>query len=64
MSSLIRLRTVMERTALSRSSIYAMAALGKFPQPIKIGVRASAWLQSEIDDFIEARVRESRGGQS
>ena len=62
--SLIRIRAVQERTSLSRSSIYAMAARGKFPQPIKVGRRASAWLESEVQAFIEAKIRESRGGQS
>jgi len=63
--SLIRIRTVMQQTGLSKSSIYAMAASRppQFPQPIKIGKRASAWLDSEIQAFIEARIRESRGGQ-
>jgi prophage regulatory protein len=60
--SLIRIRTVMKQTGLSKSYIYSLAALGQFPRPIKIGVRASAWLQSEIDAHVQARIRESRGG--
>ena len=48
----IRLPQVMARVGLSKSSIYAMAAAGTFPQPVAIGARARGWLQSEIADFI------------
>jgi prophage regulatory protein len=58
--SLIRIHTVKELTSLSKSSIYAMVAVGKFPRPIKIGARASAWVKSEVQDFIQERIRDSR----
>ena len=38
-----RLRDVMRITALSRSTIYRRIAEGRFPAPIHLGGRASAW---------------------
>lgn len=55
--SLLRLPRVLERTGLSRTHLYRLAALGNFPAPVKISHRASAWLESEINDWIDARVR-------
>ena len=49
-----RLRDVMRITALSRSTIYRRIAEGRFPEPVHLGGRASAWqcasLQLWIDD--------------
>ena len=45
---------------ISRSHAHALAAQGKFPKPIKLGSRASGWLESEINDWLAERVAESR----
>lgn len=49
-----RLRDVMRITALSRSTIYRRVAEGRFPAPVHLGGRASAWqgiaLQLWIDN--------------
>lgn len=49
-----RLRDVMRITALSRSTIYRRISEGRFPPPVHLGGRASAWqsaaLQAWIDD--------------
>jgi prophage regulatory protein len=31
---------------------------GKFPKPVKGAGKANAWVESEIDDYIAARIRE------
>lgn len=59
---LLRLPQVKQRTGLSRSSIYLRIPRGEFPFPIKLGRRAVAWLESEIDEWIIDRVNASRGG--
>jgi prophage regulatory protein len=59
--ALIRLPEVKQRTGLSRSSIYALAARGEFPRPISLGRRSVAWVASEISRWIEARIRAARG---
>lgn len=50
-----RLPDVKAVTGLSRSSIYAFIAGGKFPPPLKLGTRSSGWLESEIDDWLTER---------
>lgn len=60
-SRLLRWRQVSERTGICRSHAHALVAKGKFPKPIKIGDRASAWIASEIEEWIEQRIADSRG---
>ncbi|MBL8527558.1 MAG: AlpA family transcriptional regulator [Burkholderiales bacterium] len=54
---LIRLREVVARTGRSRSMIYSDP---QFPRPIKIGPRASAWLESEVSEWVAARIAAAR----
>lgn len=55
-AQLLRLPAVIERTGLSRSSIYRNEAAGAFPHRVKIGERAAAWLAADIDRWIAGRV--------
>ena len=50
----LSLREVEFRTSLKRSTLYA---LPEFPRPVKITVRRSAWLASQVDAWIDSRVR-------
>jgi prophage regulatory protein len=58
---LLRRPDVERRTGYSRSSIYAMMEAGDFPRPVKLGPRAVAWVESEVDAWISARI-EARDG--
>lgn len=58
--TVLRLPQVRQRVGLSRSTIYALAACGRFPVPIKLGSRAAGWLASEIDAWLAARIHASR----
>jgi prophage regulatory protein len=60
--SFLRLPQVRQRTGLSRSSLYAKILHGEFPPPINLGARAVGWLESEVDEWINDRVSDSRGG--
>ena len=55
MPKLVRLEAVKELTGLSRSTIYADPT---FPRQVKIGQRAVAWVESEIREWVEARIAE------
>lgn len=55
-----RLPTVIERTGLSRSTIYKLIADGNFPKPISLGRRAVGWLESDIEGWLEDRIKASR----
>lgn len=52
-SRIVRLPEVMERTSLSRSTIYRYIALGKFPKSKPLGVRAVGWRDSEISEWVD-----------
>ena len=54
---LLRLPAVLERTGLGRSALYALMLAGKFPRPLRIGARAVAWLEDEVDEWIRKRPR-------
>ncbi|WP_133648418.1 helix-turn-helix transcriptional regulator [Paraburkholderia flava] len=50
----IRLPELMERTGLPESTIYWRMNHGTWIRPVKIGLRAVAWLAHEIDALCEA----------
>ena len=54
--SVCRLPAVKAQTGLSRSTIYALMAEGRFPKPIKLGERAVGWAEAEVSAWIEARM--------
>ncbi len=56
----LRLKEVMAITALSRSSIYKFMSEERFPQTISLGDRAVAWLESEVEEWMEEKLQ-SRG---
>ncbi|HHQ4305296.1 helix-turn-helix transcriptional regulator [Serratia fonticola] len=58
--SLIRLPDVQRRTGYSKAWIYRLMSQGKFPTSVKIGTRAIAFVESEIDEWVNERIAESR----
>ena len=53
---LIRRKEVQTKTGLCASSIYALMNQGKFPHPIHLSIRRVAWIESEVDLWIEERI--------
>ena len=53
---MLRIRVVCEMTGLSRSSIYQLEADGNFPKRVAISERAVAWVQSEVHEWLAARI--------
>jgi len=45
----------MEKSGLRRDSVYRGAREGWFPKPVKLTERASGWLETEIDTWLEQR---------
>ena len=62
MPRFIRRKAVEERTGLARSTIYQMVNEGRFPRPVRLGGRAVAWLETEVDDWVDARITERGEG--
>ena len=57
---ILRLTDVIAMTGLSRSTIYLRMVQGKFPKKINLGSRAVGWISSEVNEWIDERIRESR----
>ena len=53
---LIRLREVLHRTGLSRSTVYRRMEFEQFPKPYPLGGRIVAWAESEIDQWIAEKL--------
>jgi prophage regulatory protein len=49
---IIRLKTVLARTGLSRSTLYRKIAEGTFPPQVKISVHGAGWHESAINGWI------------
>lgn len=59
----LRWPEVQKRTGLCRSHVHTLARKGEFPKPIKLGGRASGWMESEVSTWIEDRIASSREPQ-
>ncbi|MGZ5029030.1 MAG: helix-turn-helix transcriptional regulator [Methylobacter sp.] len=55
-SNIIRLRRVIEKTGLSRSTIYKLINLGDFPKKIKLSERTMGFLESDVDAWIKSKI--------
>lgn len=56
---LIRLPEVKSRVGLGRSTIYRLMDMGIFPRARKLGPRAIAWSEAEIDGWIADKLTDS-----
>ena len=64
----IRLSEVMSRTGYGRTSIYRKMEDGSFPKSLKLGgppkdpnefdSRAIAWIEGEVDQWIESKIED------
>lgn len=57
---ILKLPEVITRTGLSRSSIYLRISKCEFPKPVNLGGRAVGWVESEVQQWLESRINESR----
>lgn len=53
---LIRLPEVLNRTGLCKAWIYRLISRNEFPAQVKLGARAVAFLESDIDKWIEEKI--------
>lgn len=60
--TLLRLRSVESRTGLRKSKLYGLIKEGEFPRPIALTPKTRAWIGSEVEGWIQGRIRTSRQG--
>ncbi|MDH3378272.1 MAG: AlpA family transcriptional regulator [Gammaproteobacteria bacterium] len=64
-NTVLRLPSVTARTGLSRSTIYLRISQGMFPKPVALGSRrAVGWIESEIEEWINEQINQSRNGKA
>ena len=52
---LVRFPEVRHRTGLSRTTVWRLIQKNEFPCPRRIAKSAVAWLESEVDSWIQER---------
>lgn len=52
----IRVREAIQKTGLSKSSIYDLMAQGHFPQTIRLGGRSVAFVEAEVEAWMAERI--------
>jgi len=56
----IRINETLRIFGGSKSQLYALVKAGKFPAPIKISARSSAWIEHEVLAWLSERIAASR----
>ena len=57
---ILRLPNVLDRTGLSRSTVYQRVTEGRFPRPVSVGTRAGGWSETEVEEWIARQIEASR----
>jgi len=50
-----RIGNVCRLTGLSKPTIYRLIRRGEFPRPVRLSLRASGWLLSDVESFVLSR---------
>jgi len=53
---IMRLKEVTEKTGLAKSTIYNLISQGKFPKQIELGARSVGWVDTEIEEWLLAKI--------
>lgn len=57
---LIDLKTLLSKVPFSRAHIYRLEAKGAFPRRIRIGDARVAWIESEVENWIQQKADSQR----
>lgn len=60
---LLRYPDVRARLPMSRSSWYEGIKAGRYPPPVKLGPKMSAWREADIDELIQSLIAGKQGGE-
>jgi prophage regulatory protein len=60
--TILRKQEVLRRIGVSASTLWRMEREGEFPSPVRISTNRVGWVETEIDEWIQARI-EQRGGE-
>ena len=54
---LLSMAVVLDRVCMSKTQLYRLINAGEFPKPIPVGRQRVAFLESEVNAWIESRLR-------
>jgi prophage regulatory protein len=60
---MLRPKQVVERTGLSRTTIWRQVRAGTFPAPIELGVNSIGWPESIISEWLDSRTLRTYGAE-
>lgn len=49
---ILRIKTVLDRTGLCRSTLYRKIGNGSFPRQVKLSTRCAGWREAEIEQWL------------
>ncbi len=49
---ILRIKTVLDRTGLKRSTMYRKMQKGSFPKSLQISDRCAGWRESDVNDWL------------
>lgn len=55
---LVRLSEILRRVPYSEAHIWRLERSGKFPRRAQLGANRVAWVEAEIDEWLNAKVKE------
>ncbi|CAB4128478.1 AlpA Predicted transcriptional regulator [uncultured Caudovirales phage] len=54
---LLRLPDVIHRCGFGKSTLWRLVSEGKFPKPVRPSSRTTAWIDKEVDSWIEEKMK-------
>ena len=57
---LIRIKEVIKRTGLAKSTVWDKVKKNEFPKPIKLSQRVTVWIEDEINFYINTAIKKNR----
>ena len=58
---ILRIDTVLDRTGLTRRTLYAEISAGRFPRSISITSRCVGWSEDAVQAWIDAKIAAAEG---
>ena len=52
----LRIKDVMKKTSIPKSTIWLWVKEERFPKPIKLSQRVTVWKESDIDEWMESKI--------
>ena len=53
---ILKLKDVLSKTGLGKTSLYKLIGLSEFPRPLSLGLRSVGWLESEVEAWIQEKI--------